>query len=64
MLKRKKIKASHHSATIQKTHLFCAQGKYDIHYRHDRMDWHTNFMPPPKERDPNECKNFIQKSKG
>ena len=40
--------------------MFCAQGAHDKYYRHDRMDWLTNSMPPTKKWDPNECRIFIQ----
>ena len=58
--KAKKLKIFRRSATIQKTRVFCAQGAQDNYYRHYRMDWHTNSMQLPKERDYNECDNFIR----
>ena len=51
------------SATIQKTPVFCALGAYDKKSRHDRMDWHNNTMPLPKQVDPNDCKYSIQNLK-
>ena len=58
--KAKKLKIFRRSATIQKTRVFCAQGAQDNYYIRYRMDWHTNSMQLPKERDYNECDNFFR----
>ena len=48
------------SATIQKTRAFCAQSAHDKYYRHERMDWHTNFMPLLERLDTSEFICFIR----
>ena len=40
------------NANIQESRVFSAQGSHSKRYRHDRLHWHTTFMPIPKELDP------------
>ena len=48
------------SATVEKQGLFWAQGAHDKHHLAERLDWHTEAMPWPKDLDSTVGKHFIR----
>ena len=60
----KRIKAFRYSASIQKTHVFCARVAHEKRYRNDRMDWNINSLRLLKELDTDECEFIILNPNG
>ena len=63
MLMQLNTKAFRCSAIFQKTQVFCAQRAQDKNYRNNRMDWHSNSTPLPKELIQMEGKEFSETSR-